>query len=156
MTDRAIRNLAHLRRSASTARVLNLLKVSLEHGRDPDWTARPIFRTPALNCALIIKHRLRRDELDSFHIRRQVATKVVIPIDAADLKTGGRFVFVDQRRFERTMREAFGLEAGHPDLTTLRLMDSLPSLDPFLLREQLRRAGVEPAPCYFSISESDM
>ncbi|NJC40616.1 hypothetical protein GGQ87_000874 [Brevundimonas alba] len=156
MTDRAIRNLAHLRRSASTARVLNLLKVSLDHGRDPDWKARPVFQTPALNCALIIKHRLRRDELDSFHMRRQVATKVVIPIDAADLKTGGRYVFVDQKRFERIMHEAFGLEAGHPDLTTLRLMDALPSLDPFLLREQLRRAGVEPAPCYFSISESDM
>jgi hypothetical protein len=156
MTDRAIRNLAHLRRSASTARVLNLLKIYNEHGRDPDWAARPVFRTPALNRALIIKHRLRRDEFDAFHIRRQVATKVVIPIDADELKTGGRFLFVDQRNFERLMREAFGLEAGHPDLTTLRLMDALPSLDPFLLREQLRRGGVDPAACYFSISDSDL
>lgn len=156
MTDRAIRNLAHLRRSASTARVLNLLKVSLDHGRTPEWAAQPVFRTPALNRALIIKHRLRRDELDAFHLRRQVATKVVIPIDADDLKTGGRFVFVDQKNFERMMHEAFGLEPGHPDLTTLRLMDALPSLDPFLLREQLRRGGVEPAPCYFSISEGDL
>lgn len=156
MTDRAIRNLAHLRRSASTARVLNLLKVYNEHGRDPDWAAKPIFRTPALNRALIIKHRLRRDEFDAFHLRRQVATKVVIPIDAEDLKTGGRFVFVDQRNFERLMRETFGLDATHPDLNTLRLMDALPSLDPFLLREQLRRGGVEPAPCYFSISDGDL
>ncbi|RZJ43419.1 MAG: hypothetical protein EON86_05265, partial [Brevundimonas sp.] len=89
MTDRAIRNLAHLRRSASTARVLNLLKVANEHGHELDWRERPVFRTPALNAALIIKHRLRRDELDAFHLRRQVATKVVIPIDADDLKTGG-------------------------------------------------------------------
>lgn len=156
MTDRAIRNLAHLRRSASTARVLNLLKVSLDNRKDPAWTENPVFRTPALNCALIIKHRLRRDELDSFHLRRQVATKVVIPIDAADLKTGGRFVFVDQKQFEATMQEVFGLEPTHPDMATLRLMDALPSLDPFLLREQLRRAGMDPAPCYFSISESDL
>jgi len=156
MTDRAIRNLAHLRRSASTARVLNLLKVATEHGHELDWRERPIFKTPALNCALIIKHRLRRDELDAFHLRRQVATKVVIPIDAEDLKTGGRFVFVDQRGFERMMQEAFGLESEHPDLQTLRLMDALPSLDPFLLREQLRRGGVEPAPCYFSISDGDL
>jgi hypothetical protein len=156
MTDRAIRNLAHLRRSASTARVLNLLKVYNEHGRSPDWAARPIFQTPALNRALIIKHRLRRDEFDAFHIRRQVATKVVIPIDADELKTGGRFLFVDQRNFERLMHEAFGLDAGHPDLNTLRLMDALPSLDPFLLREQLRRGGVDPAACYFSISDSDL
>jgi hypothetical protein len=156
MTDRAIRNLAHLRRSASTARVLNLLKVYNEHSHDPDWQARPIFETPALNRALIIKHRLRRDEFDAFYIRRQVATKVVIPIDAEDLKTGGRYIFVDQRNFERSMHEAFGLPAAHQDLITLRRMDALPSLDPFLLREQLKRCGVEAAPCYFSISEGDM
>jgi len=156
MTDRAIRNLAHLRRSASTARVLNLLKVCHEHELDADWSASPLFHTPVLNRSLIIKHRLRRDELDAFRPRRQVATKIIIPIDTADLKSGGRYLFVGQRHFERTMREAFGVEAGHPDLTTLTLIDALPSLDPFLLREQLRRSGIEPAPCYFSISENDL
>ena len=88
MTDRAIRNLAHLRRSASTARVLNLLKIFLDHGQEPEWAERPLFRTPALNRSLIIKHRLRRDETDGFYLRRQVATKVVIPLDANELKTG--------------------------------------------------------------------
>lgn len=156
MTDRAIRNLAHLRRSASTARVLNLLNVFNEHGRERDWAERPMFQTSALNQALIIKHRLRRDELDSFRIRRQVATKVVVPIDAGELKTGGRFVFVNQRGFEDVMLEAFGIAADHPDLTTLRLLDRLPSLDPFLLREQLKRAGLQPAACYFSISDRDL
>jgi hypothetical protein len=156
MTDRAIRNLAHLRRSASTARVLNLLNVYNEHGRDQAWKERPLFQTPALNKGLIIKHRLRRDELDSFRIRRQVATKVVVPIDPAELKTGGRFVFVNQRGFEEVMLEAFGIAAGHPDMGTLRLLDRLPSLDPFLLREQLKRAGIQPASCYFSISDCDL
>ena len=156
MTDRTIRNLAHLRRSASTARVLNLLNVYNEYGRDPDWAARPLFRTPALNRALIIKHRLRRDEMDSFRDRRQVATKIVIPIDASDLKTGGRYVFVGQRGFNRIMQEAFGLAPGHQDMTTMSLLDRLPSLDPFLLREQLKRGGIELAPCYLSISECDL
>lgn len=156
MTDRTIRNLAHLRRSASTARVLNLLNIYKEHQHDPDWTARPLFRSPALNRALIIKHRLRRDELDLFHLRRQVATKVVLPIDSSDLKTGGHFVFVGQRGFEQQMREAFGIGDDHPDMATLALLDRLPSLDPFLLREQLRRAGTDLAPCYLSISEHDM
>lgn len=156
MTDRAIRNLAHLRRSASTARVLNLLKIFLDHGEEPEWAERPLFRTQALNRSLIIKHRLRRDETDCFYLRRQVATKVVIPLDARELKTGGRYVFVGQRGFERVMQEAFGIDAGHPDMRTLVLLDRLPSLDPFLLREQLRRGGIQPAPCYFSISESDL
>ncbi|MFN3669713.1 MAG: hypothetical protein ACK4VY_10425 [Brevundimonas sp.] len=156
MTDRSIRNLAHLRRSASTARVLNLLKIYLDHGQTPEWAERPLFRTPALNRALIIKHRLRRDESDCFYLRRQVATKVVIPLDTAELKSGGRYVFVGQSDFERVMQEAFGVDPGHPDMITLNLLDRLPSLDPFLLREQLKRAGLEPAPCYFSISESDL
>ncbi|WP_426022616.1 hypothetical protein [Brevundimonas sp. PWP3-1b1] len=164
MTDRAVRNLEHLKASASTARVLNLLRVWEENGdssadgavRNPDWAARPIFRTPALNRALIIKHRLRRNETDLFTGRRQVATKVVIPIDDEDLKTGGRYVFVNQIGFERMMMEAFGVAATHTDIETLRLIDKLPSLDPFLLREQLRRGGLDPAPCYFSISDSDL
>lgn len=156
MTDRAIRNLAHLRRSASTARVLNLLSIFHNHGHLPAWSERPLFQTRALNKALIIKHRLRRDELEAFHLRRQVATKVVVPIDANDLKTGGRYVFVDQRDFLRVMQEAFGIGPRHPDIATLRLLDQLPSLDPFLLREQLRRGGIDPAACYFSISESDL
>jgi hypothetical protein len=156
MSDRAVRNLEHLRRTASTARVLNLLKVYDEHGETDDWHDRPMFRTPALNTALIIKHRLRRNETDSFPGRRQVATKVVVPIDSTDLKTGGRFVFVNQIGFERAMQEAFGIAADHPDLKTLRLMDQLPSLDPFLLREQLRRGEVDAAPCYFALSEADL
>lgn len=156
MTDRAIRNLAHLRSSASTARVLNLLRVSDLHEHEAEWRRSPVFRTPALNRALIIKHRLRRDEVDLFHLRRQVATKVVVPIDSSDLASGGRFVFVDQRGFEQIMLESFGLEADHPDLATLRLMDALPSLDPFLLREQLRRNALDPAACYFAVSESDL
>ena len=164
MTDRVVRNLEHLRGSASTARVLNLLRVWEENGdsradgavRNPDWAARPIFRTPVLNRALIIKHRLRRNETYLFTGRRQVATKVVIPIDDEDLKTGGRYVFVNQIGFERMMAEAFGVAPTHPDIETLRLIDKLPSLDPFLLREQLRRGGLDPAPCYFSISDSDL
>ena len=164
MTDRAVRNLEHLRSSASTARVLNLLRVWEENGdsradgavRNPDWAARPIFRTAALNRALIIKHRLRRNEFDLFTGRRQVATKMVIPIEDDDLKTGGRYVFVNQIGFERSMMEAFGVAPTHPDIETLRLIDRLPSLDPFLLREQLRRGGLDPAPCYFSISDGDL
>ncbi len=156
MSDRAIRNLEHLRRTASTARVLNLLKVADEHQHLPDWAERPMFRTPALNTALIIKHRLRRNETDAFPGRRQVATKVVVPIDATDLKSGGRYVFVNQIGFERAMHEAFGIHPDHADLRTLRLMDQLPSLDPFLLREQLKRGNVDAAACYFALSDADM
>ena len=156
MADRTVRNLAHLQRSASTARVLNLLGVSIDNASNPEWAERPMFQTPALNRALIIKHRLRRNEVDLMSRRRHVVTKVVIPVDVADLKTGGRYFFVDEVGFERMLRENFGLTDPAQDMRTLRLLDQLPSLDPFLLREQLRQGDVDPAPCYFAIGESDL
>ena len=42
------------------------------------------------------------------------------------------------------------------DIHVLQSLNELPSLDPFLVREQLRRRGVDIAPCYFNISESDI
>ena len=41
------------------------------------------------------------------------------------------------------------------DLGVMRLMNSVPSLDPFLLREHLRNNEIEVAPCYFTISAGD-
>jgi hypothetical protein len=156
MTDRSFRNLSHLEKSASTARLLNLLQVWREHDQTDDWRDRPLFQTRTLNQSLVIKHRLRRDELDLFRGRRHIATKIVLPIDTTDLKAGGRYFFVNEIAFERMMRAAFGLGPEHPDVILLRLIDELPSLDPFLLREQLRRNGHDPAACYFGISENDM
>lgn len=156
MTARTFRNLAHLQDTASTARVLNLLRIRRICSQHEDWAERPMFRTPALNHALVIKHRLRRDELDLFHGERRLATKVVVPIDADDLSAGGRYLFVNERMFERLMKDGLGVDADHPDVAALRQIDALPSLDPFLLREQLRRGGVDPAPCYFDISAADL
>jgi hypothetical protein len=156
LTDRAVRNLANLKKSASTARVLNLLRVWDEHGATDGWKAAPMFRHPSLNRALILKHRLRRDEVDRFRVRRHVATKIILPIDRGDLRIGGRYGFVDEIGYDRLMEETFGIGPSHPDRQVLALMDELPGLDPFLLREQLRRHGFAPDPCYFNLTEADL
>lgn len=156
MTDRAFRNLDNLRTSASTARVLNLLRVSHEHGRTDGWRDAPMFENATLNSCLVIKHRLRRNEVDEFRVRRYVATKIILPIDGADLRVGGRYIFVDQVGFDKMLEQALGVGPSHPDRRILSLMDELPSLDPFLLREQLRRNGHAPDPCYFNVSEADL
>ena len=156
MTDRSIRNLDNLRNSASTARVLNLLRVSHEHGRTEGWRDASLFQNPTLNRCLIIKHRLRRNEIDEFRVRRYVATKIVLPIDGADLRVGGRYLFVDQMGFDQMLEQSLGIGPTHPDRRILDLIDELPSLDPFLLREQLRRNGHTPDPCYFNVSEADL
>jgi len=156
LSEREFRSLENLEGSASTARVLNLVQVARDHRLTEEWLERPMFQTAELNSCLLIKHRLRRNEYDVFRAPKQVATKIVVPIDRRDLKSGGRYVFVDQINYERTMAEVFGVTPDHPDFMILALIDQLPSLDPFLLREQLGRAGLLPAACYFAISEADL
>jgi hypothetical protein len=158
VTDKSVRNLAHLQNSASTARVLNLLRIAKRRGEDTEYLEKPFFRNPVLNKSIILKHRLRRDELMLFNDGRQTATKVIIPIDGNDLKLGGRAIFVQQIGYEAQMEAVFGDTwiSEVDDQQMLELLDTLPSLDPFLLREHLKRHNRFPARCYFDVSDGDI
>ena len=157
MVDRSVRTLDQLDSSASTARVLNLWGVARRKHDDPEYEDKPFFQSPVLNTSIIVKHRIRGNEAEYFQVPRRTATKILVPIDKADLKLGARYVFVGQRKFEESLFDAFGLrlDPDDADFRTLKILDETPSLDPFLLREQLRRNGFEPARCYFDVSQSD-
>jgi hypothetical protein len=157
MFDRSIRSLVNLDANASSARALNLRAIWKQHGGSPGHVAAPFFRSPALNRSIIVKHRLRRDETDYFAEPKHVATKVILPIDPKDLKTGGFAFFVGQLGYAPLLRELLPEEGDQSpeDRRMLALLDSLPSFDPFLMRERLREAGHEPDRCYFDLSEGD-
>lgn len=158
MVDHSVRNLVHLENSASTARVLNLRSVRNQKSKLPEYAAAPMFEHPALNASIIVKHRLRRGESDQFTTPRRSATKVMIPIESRDLNLGARYIFIGQRQFKEALFQSFGVavDDASRDLKTLSVLDRTPTLDPFLLREQLRRFDLEPARCYFELSEADM
>jgi hypothetical protein len=155
--DRGFRSLAHLEKSASTARVLNLWAIKRRKGADPEHKAKPLFRNNALNSSIILKHRLRGNEPDLFVAPRSSATKILIPIESNDLRLGARYVFIGQRGFRDALHHTFGvdLDEDSADHRILRILDEAPTLDPFLVREQLRRSGFEPARCYFDLSDAD-
>ncbi len=157
-SGQSVRNLANLQQSASTARVLNLLRIAQRSGSEAEHAEHPFFSHPRLNRAIILKHRLRRNERDVFADGRLTATKVVIPIDGGDLRLGGRSVFVGQMNYEAVMHASLGERwiANAEDREMLDLLDALPSLDPFLLREHLKRHGRTPARCYFEVSDADL
>jgi hypothetical protein len=157
-TDRGVRGLAALDHSASTARVLNLLATHRRLGEDPQLAAAPFFANRLLDRSIILKHRLRPHEYSHFTSIRSTATKLLIPIDGADLKAGARAVFIGQADFDEIAATVFGddLKPGSPDRRVLELLDCLPSLDPFLLSEHLRTNGFEPARAYFGISAADV
>lgn len=155
--DRTTRLLTSLQSSGSTSRVLNLLAVERDHGHEPERRTAPMFRDPVLNSCVIVKHRLRLDELYQFDSGKTTVTKVIVPFDKTDLKLGGRAVMVGQRGWEQALRA--GCRPGSTmdsDIALLRLIDKLPALDPFLLREQLRRHGRDIARCYFALSPGDI
>ena len=158
MADRSVRALTNIGDTASSSRVLHLVKVAEKFENDPEYKARPFFKNRLLNTAIIIKHRLRRDEADLFKSFKTVATKLLVPIDRHDLKCGGRYVFVGQQHYDSVIVDTFGddLRAGSPDRLTLDAIDELPTLDPFILREHLARRDIRPAACYFDISQADL
>ena len=154
---RAVRSLLRLQSSVSTARALNLTGIWRKHREDAEYLTHPFFRSPILNRSIILKHRLRADELDLMGGARTTATKVILPLDPSDLRVGARSFFVNQIGYRSLLEEiaTSDLAADRHDATLLDLLDALPSLDPFLMRERLRQNDFTPARCYFDLSESD-
>ena len=157
-SKRDFRNLANITETASTSRILNLALVHSTSVADPEYASRPFFHNPKLNKAILIKHTLRPNELELFTTERRSATKVIMPFDPQDLRLGGEALFVNQVGFDSLMRSMLdiGEANGQRDMATLRMLDSLPSLDPFILRETLARNGITPAACYLRISSNDI
>lgn len=155
-SDRSVRFLSALG-GASTSRVLNLYRIAADHANNPGHAEKPLFLSPLINRAFLLKHRTRADEAYLFPSPKSVATKIIIPFDFSDLKAGGRSLFVDQRGYSEMLRSAgnYSGDALDRDLWVLRLLNAVPSLDPFLLREHLRNNRIEVAPSYFAISEGD-
>ena len=152
-----VRSLAALTNTASTSRVLNLHLVAVEFADDLARVSAPFFFDALLNRAIIIKHRLRSDETYLLSDGTSVATKIMFPLDRADLKAGGRSILVNQMGWRATLCDVLGATEAElqKDFEILEMLNELPSLDPFLVREQLRRYHHYPADCYFAISPAD-
>jgi hypothetical protein len=136
---------------------LNLFGVWKRHGGQEDYIAKPFFKNAVLNHSIIVKHRLRAHERHDFNGDRVSATKVILPIDLTDLRAGARSFFVGQRGYREVLDELIagqGTADPHDD-NLLQLLDSLPSLDPFVMRERMKGAGFNPARCYFDLTDAD-
>jgi hypothetical protein len=151
--DSSIRKLDALK-GASSSRVLNLLSISHSHP-EPDL---PLFHSSVLNSSIILKHRLRSDETSCFEQSRPIGTKIIVPFEKKELRLGGQSLFIGQRGFDdkildlANFRDPKNIEH---DLRVLKLIDAVPSLDPFILREYLRSNGIMVDACYFQISPAD-
>jgi len=155
-----VRSLAQVRESASTARILNLLRVKERYGETDEYAQQPLFLNSRLNQAIFIKHTIRANERDLVNSEQQTATKVVFALDHDDLGLGGFSFFIEQRNLQSALDEALGTEVDpvefERDLAVLKEFARLPSLDPYLLRERVQQSGSAVSSCYFDISEADL
>lgn len=158
VSTRSHRDLAALANTASTSRVLNLALLDERHGKEAEHRDNPLFRSRQLNTAIVIKHRLRPNERTEAQMTRLNATKVVLPFDSTNLRIGGHVFFVGEQGQAAKLRNTAGVSEDdlNHDLNVLSQIDQLPSLDPFLMREQLRRNGLSAANTYFNISPGDL
>jgi len=155
--ERIYRSLRGLEKTASTSRVLNLAALAMRNVGNAEHTDQPLFKSPVLNGAVILKHRLRSDELDLFDGMTRNATKLIVPFDKSDLSLGGRTVFVNEKGWMPVLQELRGgADEMLRDVEILEAINELPSLDPFLLREHMKRRGYEVSPTYFDISPGDV
>jgi hypothetical protein len=154
------RDLSLIRASGSTARVLNLALVYERHGETSEFRQKPLFRSQKLNRALFVKHALRDHERALFDTPEPHTTKIILPYSPTELGLGGSSVMVGERRFEQALRHAIGAAVNDDDVLAdfelISILHDLPSFDPFLLKEQLRRTAHEPAACFFEVSVADV
>lgn len=145
--------------SHGSARVLNCAAVTAEL-RELNGHAGPsLFRTNPLNHAVLIKD-VREDERRGRDPTR-IGTKVYLPFDPKVPLAGGQTIFFGDKQFRSAIANLIDLnqpkirEAFDQDTRVLEVIDSLPTLAPFLLRDRLERAGIEVDPRYFRLSEQE-
>ncbi len=152
-----VRSLSALAAEASSARVLDLASLAAEKPTDEDYAAKPMFLHPVLNRAILVKHNGGGDN-DPFAPRRLGATKVIFPFDVFDLNLGGQYLFVDQADFLPLMNRHLDYDDPEQldrDVAVLRMLDKLPTLDPFLVRGILAHQEIDVGRCYYRLSELD-
>ncbi|HUH83996.1 MAG TPA: hypothetical protein VLX85_05270 [Stellaceae bacterium] len=141
---------------AGSSRVFNCNALTRKLvAKDP--AAQRFFRNPPLNGCVLIKDAVPESERKGPRCP-PVGTKLYFPFNEHDIYEGGRTIFLHDPLLARSIVDSFGQtvelskEALAEDLRVLGVLDELPSLDPFLMKDALQRAQIAVNNAYFEIS----
>lgn len=142
---------------AGSSRVLNCnyaTKAFLALPADDKKPRRFLFQNAKLNDLIYIKeaHMAKRTPRE-----RVVRTKAYLPYNNEDIYEGGRSVFIGDSHFAAALNDYLGVNAKRDssldyDLRILKIIDGLPSLDGFLLKDALMEQGCRADDIYFDIT----
>jgi hypothetical protein len=137
-------------------------KISLKIKQNPTTSSEYVFlfKNMTLNRAVYIKTPFVNK--DKMAYRRKVSgcfeTKLYLPFED-DLIRGGQTINFSDSKFYtvihslRSSGNQFSAEEVANDQKRLKIIEKLPSLDPFLLKEKFRQEGIEVDDDYFSVSK---
>lgn len=121
-----------------------------------DEGARLFFRNKPLNTIALIKDTV--PESDRKPGAPFVGTKLYFPFNNDNIYEGGRTIFLYERHVEAAIIGQYGegaitKESLVEDMKILSILDRLPSLDPFLLKDVFLRQKIPMTEAYFEVSE---
>jgi len=121
-----------------------------------DPTIAPFFRNKPLNNLVLIKDTIPPDTRRT--APSAIGTKLYFPFNENDVYEGGRTIFVHDKHLEAALIESFGQgaftkEGLAEDLRVLSILDKLPSLDPFLLKDVFLNNGITVNEAYFEVGK---
>ena len=119
-----------------------------------DPTAQAFFRCKPLNNLVLIKD----TDPQARSLKSSIGTKIYLPFNENDIYDGGRTTFVHDANVAQALIDTFGQgalpkEAFDEDMRIMHILDGLPSLDPFLLKDVFVREKIEMNPAYFEVDK---
>jgi hypothetical protein len=136
-------------------------KIERKIKSDPDFDIKKslLFRNMGLNRAVYIKRPFENHQRLS--VRRSTMgcfeTKLYFPFEDALFRGGQTVNFSDSQFYSvvhnlRPSDDQFSAEEIASDQHRLKIIEKLPSLDPFLLKEKFRQEGIDVDDDYFTVT----
>lgn len=159
-----VRSLQKARLHGSTSRIIDIPRLQERYNNSNKNSSNPddssIFATKQLNNAIIIKHILRNHEKELFDTNKFSATKLIFPFSKSDLQYGGLSIFIDEKGYSDKLLRFIGLESPDEKFTRderiLRILEDLPSFDPFLISERAAMEDVILPAGLIDLSDRDL
>ncbi|MDB5367947.1 MAG: hypothetical protein JWM77_3874, partial [Rhodospirillales bacterium] len=147
--------------TSGSSRVFNCAAAYAKLGEGAGGFGQPLFHTRLLNTSVLIKDTPPSDIVlrgrPGERRRRRVATKLYLPYDTRNIARGGVTVYYGTKAFETALADMLDLktpatrDAFTLDCYVLDLIDTVPSVSPFLLRDKFRMKRIAVSPHYYNV-----
>jgi len=148
--------------SAGSARVFDLQARHRELEATHPRTLQTFFANRNANRLVIIKYAPPANERKQLVSERAVQTKLYLPFNHASLLEGGKTIFLSDARLEQALEDQLALSPKHDmaayehDRRVLKLLDELPSLDPFLMKDRFEIEKLSVDTDYFAFPPGEL